>query len=277
MKLKENVLIFSDLDGSALASTHEFSEFTKEVVKKVYGRNYYFIPVTARCTKDTFEQQSIYLELDKLGGIAAANNGTHIYDFKKNNWIRKEYISKETLKQIFNITYGKIGKYKVHFISDDAYFVYGPGENSIYWSEIMKIDYKVIDSFEEIDKEINHITVVLEKEPSQESIELFYKNFAIISNELDIIKYTDRVYELAIKGIHKGSVVKDVLNYLGLDKSNTTTFGFGDSFNDFELAEQVDNFIAMENGLKELKEKAVFVTKTNDENGVAEYIIKNIL
>ncbi|AUM62382.1 HAD-IIB family hydrolase [Spiroplasma monobiae] len=277
MKLKENVLIFSDLDGTALASTHKFSDRTKEMVKKVYDKNYYFIPVTARCTLDTFDQQSIYLGLDKLNGLAAANNGTHIYDFKEKKWIKEEYISAESLKEVFDITFGKIGKYKVHFIGDDIYYVYGEGENSKYWSDIMKTDYKVIQNFEDIDRKINHITVILEKNPSQQSVEEFYKDFSGISNELDIIKYTERVYELAIKGIHKGSVVKEVLNYLGLDKSNTTTFGFGDSFNDFELAAQVEYFIAMGNGLEELKNKASFVTKSNDENGVADFIEKNIL
>ncbi|AGR41831.1 HAD-IIB family hydrolase [Spiroplasma diminutum] len=277
MKLKDNVIIFSDLDGTALGSNHEFSDFTKDIVKKVYEKNYYFIPVTARCTKDTFEQQSKYLELDKLNGIAAANNGTHIYDFKTKKWIKQEYISREVLKEIFEITFGKIGKYKVHFIGDDIYYVYGEGENSRYWSDVMKIDYKVVESFEEIDKRINHITIILEKNTTENSIQEFYKDFFPITNELDIIKYTDRVYELAIKGIHKGSVVKEIINHLGLDKSNTTTFGFGDSFNDFELAAQVDNFVAMENGLDELKEKAAYVTKTNDENGVAEFIKENIL
>ncbi|WP_338985318.1 HAD-IIB family hydrolase [Spiroplasma endosymbiont of Diplazon laetatorius] len=277
MKLKENVLIFSDLDGTALASDHKFSEVTKEIVKKVYEKNYYFIPVTARCTMDTFEQQAIYLGLDKLKGIAAANNGTHIYDFKEEKWIKKEYITKESLKEVFETTFGKIGKYKVHFIGDDIYYVYGEGENSRYWSDIMGTDYKVIENFEDIQKDINHITVILEKNPTDKSVDEFYKDFSGISNELDIIKYTDRVYELAIKGIHKGSVVKEVLNHLKLDESNTTTFGFGDSFNDFELAAQVDNFIAMENGLEELKNKATYVTKTNDENGVADFIEKNII
>ncbi|AUB31187.1 HAD-IIB family hydrolase [Spiroplasma floricola] len=277
MKLKENVLIFSDLDGTALASNHKFSEETKEIVRKVYKKNYYFIPVTARCTMDTFEQQSIYLELDKLKGIASANNGTHIYDFKENKWIRQEYISQETLKEVFDITFGKVGKYKAHFIGDDTYFVYGHGENSRYWSDIMGTEYKVVQNFKDIDKKINHITIILEKNPSDKSIEEFYKDFSSILNALDIIKYTDRVYELAIKDIHKGSVVKEVLNYLGLNESNTTTIGFGDNFNDFELATKVDIFVAMENGLQKLKNIATFTTKTNDENGVANFIEKNIL
>ncbi|WP_339021135.1 HAD-IIB family hydrolase [Spiroplasma endosymbiont of Atherix ibis] len=277
MKLKENVLIFSDLDGTALASNHNFSKETKEIVKKIYNKNYYFIPVTARCTMDTFEQQSIYLELDKLKGIAAANNGTHIYDFKENKWIKQEYINKETLRKVFDITYGKVGKYKVHFIGDDTYYVYGEGQNSRYWSDIMRTEYKVVQNFKDIDKKINHITIILEKNPSIQSIEEFYKDFSSILDALDIIKYTDRVYELAIKGVHKGSVVKEVLNHLGLNESNTSTFGFGDNFNDFELATKVDVFVAMENGLQELKNIAAFTTKTNDENGVVDFIEKYIL
>ncbi|AGR40842.1 Cof-type HAD-IIB family hydrolase [Spiroplasma taiwanense] len=277
MKLKKNVLIFCDLDGTALASDHTFSQITKEVVKKVYGKNYYFIPVTARSTKDAIDFQSIHLELDKLGGIASGNNGSHIYDFKNKTWIERAYVSEENIKKIFNLTYGQIGKYKVHFFSDQTCFVYGEGENSKYWSEIMQMDYKIIEKLSDINEKINHLVVILEKNPSEQIQNNFLEKFKIISNELDIIKYTDRVYELAVKGINKGSVIRKVQQYLNLDNSNTSVFCFGDSFNDIEMFKEAEFPVAMENAIDELKQIAKFITLSNDNDGVAKFIEKNIL
>lgn len=281
MKFRENikgkVLIFSDLDGTALLSNHEFSERTKEMVKKVYAAGHYFIPITARSTLDTFEHQAKYLQLDKLGGIAIANNGTHIYDFKTKTWIRRVYVSQSMVERVFNKTYGQIGKYKVHYFADNTTYVYGAGDNSRYWSDIMKMDYKVVSELNEITEPINHMTIILKKGVSEAEIKQFYTDFEFVNEELSAIPYYDRVHELAPKGVNKGEALNLVLDYLNIDPNDSTVVCFGDSVNDIPMFEQAQYSVAMGNAIEKLFEEASYVTKTNDEDGVADFIEENIL
>ncbi|ARU92223.1 HAD superfamily hydrolase [Spiroplasma clarkii] len=276
-KLKENIIVFSDLDGTALLSSHKFSQKTKDIVKKVYKSGHYFIPITARSTLDTFEHQALYLGLDKLGGIAVANNGTHIYDFKKNHWIRQAYVSQTMVERVFRHTYGKVGKYKVHYFADNTTYVYGAGENSRYWSDIMNMDYKVVTEFGEITEPINHMTIVLKKGVSEQEIKAFYQEFEFVNEELSAIRYYDRVHELTPKGINKGEALQLILDYLNLNEQNTSVFCFGDSVNDIPMFEAAQYPVAMGNAIDQLFEDAAYITKTNDENGVADFIEKYIL
>lgn len=273
---KENLIIFSDLDGTALASNHSFTNETIEMVQNVYKEGYYFCPVTARSTADAIRQAKI-LGLDKLGGIVAGNNGSQIFDFKTNEWIYNKHIDREIVEEVFAKTFGEIGKYKVHYFGDDITYVYGSGENSRYWSDVMQVEYKVIDSVEQIDKPITHMTVILAKDVTDADEAEFFNEFSHLSPEIDILKYTKRVYEVCSKGINKGFAVKKICEYLGYKRSNTTSFAFGDSHNDFDLFAQVDYAVAMGNALSELLDSAEAVTKTNDEHGVAHFVNSNIL
>lgn len=50
--------------------------------------------------------------------------------------------------------------------------------------------------------------------------------------------------------------------------------GIGDQENDFTLVEQAGLGVAMGNAIEKVKEVADYITKTNDENGVAYAIRK---
>ena len=59
---------------------------------------------------------------------------------------------------------------------------------------------------------------------------------------------------------------------LGLEKSQI--MGIGDQENDFTLVEQAGLGVAMGNAIEKVKEVADYITKTNDESGVAYAIRK---
>jgi Cof subfamily protein (haloacid dehalogenase superfamily) len=277
MKQYDNkAIIFSDLDGTALHTNHKFSARLKKVVKQLYCKGIYFCPITARSTADAIAQAK-KLKLDRFGGIVAGNNGSQIYDFKNNVWVNNVYIPNSVVAQVFEKTFMKIGQYKCHFFADDETFVYGPGDNSRYWSDVMHVKYNVVASLDMITKPITHLTIILSKSATPADIKNFYKEFNDLNENIDIIQYTKRVYEVCVKGINKGFAVEKICEYLGIDKTKTKSYAFGDSHNDFELFSSSDYGIAMGNALPELYEEADFITNTNDEDGVANYIEKKIL
>ncbi|WP_338972757.1 Cof-type HAD-IIB family hydrolase [Spiroplasma endosymbiont of Panorpa germanica] len=274
--MRKDIIIFSDLDSTALQDNHLFSEETKDVVVELYKKGIYFCPVTARSAKDILKQGEI-LSLDQHGGIIAGANGAKIYDYKTKKWIFESFIDRNVIETVFKETYGKIGKIKVHYFADDSVYVYGEGENSKYWSELMKMDYNIIKSVEEIDKPITHLTIILEKDSTDQKAEEFYNSYVKMIPGVDIKKYTARIFEVINKGVNKGLAVKKICEYLGFEKQNSKSYAFGDSFNDFEMFNKVDVGVAMQNAIPQLIDIADDITLNNNENGVSHYIKTKIL
>ncbi|MCY8915588.1 Cof-type HAD-IIB family hydrolase [Bacillus atrophaeus] len=68
----------------------------------------------------------------------------------------------------------------------------------------------------------------------------------------------------------KGRALTELAGRYGIEKQDI--YAIGDSPNDLSMFEVAGHGIAMENAIEELKEKSTFVTKSNDENGVAYFI-----
>ena len=82
----------------------------------------------------------------------------------------------------------------------------------------------------------------------------------------DIFDATTINGELISKVDNKATAIKQVIDYLGIDKKDT--IAFGDSMNDYEMINFVECGIAMGNACKELKEAASRVCRSVDEDGI---------
>ena len=82
----------------------------------------------------------------------------------------------------------------------------------------------------------------------------------------DIFDATTINGELISKVDNKATAIKQVIDYLGIDKKDT--IAFGDSMNDYEMINFVECGIAMGNACKELKEVASRVCRSADEDGI---------
>jgi len=72
----------------------------------------------------------------------------------------------------------------------------------------------------------------------------------------------------------KGNAVKAICDYFDIDTSNACAIG--DNYNDLSMLETVGISIAMGNSPDDIKRRCTFVTKSNEESGVA-FAIKNLL
>ncbi|MGL5578106.1 MAG: HAD-IIB family hydrolase, partial [Fusobacteriaceae bacterium] len=74
--------------------------------------------------------------------------------------------------------------------------------------------------------------------------------------------------------VNKGAALKRVAEYYGIDREKIAAFG--DEMNDREMLEYAHYGVAMKNANPELKKYAKFETLTNEEDGVAEFILKEL-
>lgn len=83
-----------------------------------------------------------------------------------------------------------------------------------------------------------------------------------------------KTVQFGAKGVSKLTLVQRVQKMLGLTDEEICVFG--DDVNDLEMISYFKHSVCMGNGAEAVREKAGFVTKSNDENGIA-YAIWNYL
>jgi HAD-superfamily hydrolase, subfamily IIB len=82
-------------------------------------------------------------------------------------------------------------------------------------------------------------------------------------------------YGFINKNAGKVQAIKALANYLNIELLNI--IAFGDDINDIEMLEQCGYGIAVSNAVKDVLNVADYITDSNDEDGVAKFIEKNIL
>lgn len=95
--------------------------------------------------------------------------------------------------------------------------------------------------------------------------------------QLDITQYNNRVFEIACKGISKGSALHFLSHHIGINISQN--YSFCDYYNDLELIRQdgVGVGVWVGNAIDELKAMANEVTLSNREDGPAKYLQQFLL
>ena len=80
--------------------------------------------------------------------------------------------------------------------------------------------------------------------------------------------------DIMASNISKGNALKILSKKLDVDLNKV--IAFGDNYNDIDMLQCVGMPIAMENSVGELKLQAKYITKSNDESGIA-YAINNFI
>lgn len=83
---------------------------------------------------------------------------------------------------------------------------------------------------------------------------------------------TQQVFEILTKGVSKADALRKLMDKLGVESSEV--MAIGDGLNDLSMMDAVGFPIAMGNAGPEVKEVARYISKTNDEDGVAYAIRK---
>ena len=80
--------------------------------------------------------------------------------------------------------------------------------------------------------------------------------------------------DLQIRGVDKGSAVRDLQRFLGVERAQTAVFG--DAGNDLSMMSEGDLSFAMANASADVIEAARFVAPSNNEAGVAQ-VLRSLL
>ncbi|WP_071130288.1 Cof-type HAD-IIB family hydrolase [Enterococcus timonensis] len=96
-----------------------------------------------------------------------------------------------------------------------------------------------------------------------------------LKSQFEIMKSRDCLLEILPKGVEKGRALAILGEQLNIQLSEMMSFG--DEENDLSMIKACGIGVVMENGNPEVKKQADFITKSNQEDGVAFAIEKFIL
>jgi len=252
-------IIAIDSDGTLRKTDGTISEVTKESIKKQIEKNNIVVICTARPRYHA-------LKISKEAGTSdflISSNGSEIYDFNKNKLVWASYVDKEDCRKLYQ--YAKQKNIRIMFVV----------ENTEYVTQFIRNEEQILLNDENIDaileKNVKQV-MIIDKE--KEKIEIF-KNFIMNVYKLNISDSSNENKEefwfsIVGNGASKGTALLKLAEYLNISKDNIIAIGNDD--NDISMFEVAKISSAVSNGTKNLLEKANFIIKSNDEDGVAIFL-----
>lgn len=247
-------LIVFDLDDTLLNSNEEVSERNKQAILNCSKRGMKIGYITVRSPRKT----GTFLKGLPVDCIANYN-GAMIY--ADNKVITENTINYENAMNYIN---------KITEIA--------PGVGICAYFEPFCYKEKEIRSY--ITQELLDYDLHSTPPHNFQRIRLFYnehKNIDFsqyITNEMQYQKSHDSA-TITNKLADKGLALKTITDYFGLKKEQTISFG--DNLKDIPMLKASGIGVAMGNAVTQVKEIADYITLSNDEDGVAEFIEAHLL
>lgn len=264
-------LIALDIDGTLLNSKNMITEKTKDALIRAQDKEHILVIASGR---DPIGVMPYAKELDfeNHNGLICTFNGGKVINCETNEVLIDHSLEMNLAKDILNFAKE----------NDMTYLIYAKdsiitnSEKTYRIAEIAKEDhntYEVIINLEDrIDFRPNKILFSIEPAEIDEKIEIFEKKY---KNEVNAFKSTPFFYEIMPIGIEKGGSLVEMAKFLNIDIKDT--IAFGDERNDLGMLEAAGVGVVMANAPDVVKEYGDYITKSNDEDGIAYYLDKFLL
>ena len=264
-------LIAVDIDGTLLNTKREV---TPEVFSAVQDAKAAGVKIVIATGRPIAGVQNLLdeLNLKDAGDYVITFNGGLVQDTSTGEDIVKEIMTYEDYQDIEFLS-RKLGVH-MHAITKDGIYTANRniGKYTVYEAGLVNMPVYYRTPEEMVDKEIVKIMYIDEPEILDQAIAKLPKE---LYDKYTLVKSAPFYLEIVKKTVNKGAAVVHLTEKLGLTKEET--MAIGDEENDRAMLEVVGNPVVMENGTDELKKIAKYITKSNDESGVAYAIREWVL
>lgn len=268
-------LICIDLDGTLLDHKRQINPKTIQVLQKVHQQGTHIVISTGRLYSDA-EHFSSLIGVDSP--IIASNGGV-IRDTGERNSIYENSFDEALIKKIQSLASQYKQKLSI-YTSDTMYIGNFSIFRLIFFERLMSKGVKNTKLRYIISN--RHFNRIIKKKRNQiYKCEVFDYNLNRIEklrkelenfDDIEAVSSVEFCIEITKKGVSKGHAVKLLAEYYNINRD--FVMAIGDSENDLTMIEFANMGVAMGNASDLLKEKADYITDTNDELGVAKAIDK---
>lgn len=261
--------VFIDIDETLTNSQREVTEKTKLEIKKCVENGVKIILTSGRSRREAMDFQ----EQIGTSPYIVSSNGASAYDAENEVEIYNERIDPQMVLQL--IKHSRENGYRIKLNYKDLLVM----NEAAYPDEKDKeVSYEELEKVA-VEKQVVQCVITSTDFEKMKVFRDYIKNECVgiaVANESKRFKNPDlkpsRNYycDVASSKVSKGNAVKAVCEYFEIKPEEIVTIGDGE--NDLSMFELTPNSVAMGNSLPEIKEKANYVTSSNDENGVAKVL-----
>ena len=272
--------IVMDVDGTLTNDKKEITPKTREVLLKAQEQGILLILASGRPTTGLVEMGKV-LEMDKNNGLFISYNGSKVINFQTGEELFNEPLKLEDAKAVLE----HMKKFEIKPMIDKGDYMYvndvyncmirfrGEPFNVIKY-ESRGGNYKLceIDDLAAfVDYPLNKILTAGEPEYLQEH---YIEMMEPFKDKLNCMFTGPFYFEFTAKDIDKAKALDTVLK--PLDITADEVIAFGDGHNDISIIKYAGTGVAMENAVADLKEAADEITLSNEQDGIAESLLKHI-
>jgi len=271
-------LVCIDVDGTLLNSKHNITPKTKEAILQAHKQGVHIVISTGRMYADA----EYYSNLIGVKSPVIASNGAFIKEKEHDKVIYKDVLGESLSLELLEL-FRKHG-IKPYFCTPHKFY-YGNIMFKLFYlaTTIMgtrsnKIDVEYVFSWKQWQK------VLCTEKDNIVKGEIIYRDPALICelqkelktlSQLEIVDSSKYNIEITRKGVSKGKAVEMLAGLYNLKREEI--IAIGDSANDVSMIEYAGMGIAMGNASDMVKQKADYITDSNDNEGVAKAIQQFIL
>lgn len=267
-------LIALDLDGTLTNSKKEITPPTLEALLKIQQMGKKVVLASGRPTNGILPLAE-KLRLKEFGSYILAFNGGKIVECKTGKTIYNQILSASLFEPIYNIVkpYEEKGVNIITYSDTSIHCAGAANEYTLIekWITSMPV-IEEKDFVSSITFPINKFLITGEAA----SIQLIQKELQkTFHSYVNVFSSQPYFLEVTPKGVDKGSSLQKLLNSIGLTAEEMICCG--DECNDLSMIEYAGLGVAMANAQSLVLQKADFITKSNDEDGVLYVINKFML
>ena len=251
-------MVVIDMDGTLLDTNKQISKKNKETIINIQKAGIKVALASGR-PLDSLMADALKIELDKYDGYLVGNNGQEFYAFNERKVYRKDALPKKAWIDV------------VRFANKHKLIALGLSQNERIWIQKDDNYAKILNET----KDMIFDKICVKDFPFMEDIEIIANELRnILINDCQVMISDLTTIELVPFGIDKVVGVNYIrdLNHF----KNEEILVIGDGENDYQMACNYP-FVAMKDAFDKLKEKAIYITASNDNDGVAKAIERFVI
>lgn len=260
-------ILVLDLDGTLTNSQKQITRPTLEALIQIQERGKKVVLASGRPTFGV-EPLAKQLHLERYGSYILSFNGARITDCRSGQTLYNKTLPPEAISDIYKIA----SHYPVDILgysSDSLYSGLTPNQYSELESRINKIPLTHTANFCETVSAFPNNKFLLTGEP--EDIAAAKEEMTARFRGLLNIYCSDPFFlEIVPQRIDKAHSLQKLLSSIGIGADEMICCG--DGYNDLTMIEYAGLGVAMENAQPLVREKADYITKSNDDDGVLHVI-----
>lgn len=264
--MRKYKLIAIDIDGTLLTTDKVLLEETKSNICEAQKNGV----VVCICTGRGYPAARRYIDQLNLDIPLILYNGSRIRRSNDSEVVYNQVIDTITAKEVYRLIEEHNGT--CCFWKNDTLYFNKNDEYAVYYENLTTIKPNFVNEInDELLTDINKFIWF----GKSEWLDKVQSDILVDCRGINYFKSNIELLEIVPPNVNKGQTLKFLCDSLGILPEEV--IAIGDEENDLSMIEFAGLGVAMGNAKDIVKQKADYITFTNDENGVGEVIKKFIL